>query len=153
MPDAVRQGIVNLMVAGIFHLLEQQAQYLSTYVLSYPMPPPDPAGGFKQLRTLLRSRFSIDIESFNCWPTLNELRLVANTIKHGGGNSAEELRQLNPDLFKYLGDSLPDLPIRPLVGEGLRLTANHFTDYKTCVEQFWDELTLALGRRNDADLR
>jgi hypothetical protein len=145
--DAVRQGIVNLMVAGIFHLVEQQAQYLATQVLSNPVVKPHPDGGFKQLCGLLKSSFGVDVTSFKSWSLLNELRLVANTIKHGGGKSAEELRQLNPDLFKFPGDPSPSfagLPLRPLVGEGLWLTTDHFSTYKTCVEQLWDELTLAL---------
>lgn len=145
--DAVRQGIVNLMVAGIFHLVEQQAQYLATQVLSNPVVKPNPDGGFKQLSGLLKSSFGVDVMSFKSWSVLNELRLVANTIKHGGGNSAVELRQLKPDLFKFPGGPSPPfarLPLRPLVGEGLWLTRDHFSIYKTCVEQFWDELTLAL---------
>ena len=145
--EAIRQGVYNLMVAGLYHLLEQQAQYLATRVLSNPVIQPDAKGGFKQLKKLLKQKFSVDIESFKSWPPMNELILVANTVKHGGGGSANKLKPLNPDLFKNSPDPLPrfgNLPLRPLVGEGLRLTEDHFKTYHNCVQQFWDELTAAL---------
>ena len=145
--DAVRQGLFNLMIAGLFHLLEQQAQYLATRILSNPLIQPDGSGGFHQLKSLLAREFHINIESFRCWAQLKELRLVANTVKHGDGRSSDELKALNPALFKDPNDPLPQfygLPLRPLVGEGLRLTSDHFKDYKTCVETFWSELTDAL---------
>jgi hypothetical protein len=145
--DAVRQGIYNLMSAGIFHLLEQQAQYLATRVLANPVIQPDRRGGFSQLKTMLNGKFGINIESFKCWSQLNELRLVANTVKHGDGRSSAELKALNPDLFKDPQDPFPHIasvPLRPLVGEGLRLSADHFDTYTSCVEQFWHEIVEAL---------
>jgi len=146
--DAVRQGIYNLMSAGIFHLLEQQAQYLATRVLANPVIQPDKKiGGFSQLKTMLKGKFGINIESFKCWSQLDELRLVANTVKHGDGQSSAELKVLNPDLFKDPQDPSPrisSIPLRPLVGEGLSLSADHFDTYKLCVEQFWNEIADAL---------
>jgi len=142
--DAIRQGVVNLMIAGLFHLLEQQSQYLATQVLSQPAIPPAGNGGFAQLEALLEQKCGIKIKSFKSWPLLDELRLVANVVKHAGGGSLEKLKALNPNLFKdpHSG-SVSRLPIRPLVGEGLRLTADHFDAYKSCVDQFWQELVSA----------
>jgi hypothetical protein len=143
--DAVRQGVFNLITAGLYHMLEQQAQYLATRrVLLDRIVQPDGSGGFKQLQKLLKQTFNIDVVSFQSWALLNELRLVANTIKHGDGGSAEELKLLNPDLFRDPLDPfphIPNVPLRPLVGEGLRLTEDHFNSYKACIEKFWDELT------------
>lgn len=145
--DAVRQGVYNLMIAGLFHMLEQQAQYLATRVFPERPIPPEKNGGLNQLKPMLKSEYGINIESFQSWPKLNELNLVANTVKHGDGRSSEELKLLNPDLFRDPLDPFPHistLPLRPLVGEGLRLTEDHFKKYKSCLEQFWDELTAAL---------
>jgi hypothetical protein len=135
------------MIAGLFHLLEQQAQYLAARILSNPIIQPDGSGGFQQLKSLLAREFRINTESFRCWHQLNELHLVANTVKHGDGRSSDKLKALNPALFKDPNDPLPQfygLPLRPLVGEGLRLTSDHFNAYKACVENFWSELTDAL---------
>ena len=145
--DSVRQGVYNLMIAGLFHLLEQQAQYLATRVFLERPIQPQKNGGLNQLKPMLTEKFGINIETFKCWPKLNELNLVANTVKHGDGRSSEELKLLNPDLFRDPLDPFPHistLPLRPLVGEGLRLTEDHFEIYKTSIEQFWDELINAL---------
>ena len=143
--DAIRQGVVNLMIAGLFHLLEQQSQYMATQVLSQPAIQSTGNDGFAQLESLLEKQYGIKIKSFKTGPLLDELRLVANVVKHAGGGSLEKLKVLNPDLFTDpQSGRISRLPIRPLVGEGLRLTANHFDAYKSCVEQFWQELTDAL---------
>lgn len=146
--DAVRQGVFNLMTAGLYHMLEQQAQYLATRrVIIDQITQPDGSGGLKQLQKLLKESFKIEIKSFKSWTRLNELRLVANAIKHGDGGSSEELKLLNPNLFQNPLDPflhIPNVPLRPLVGEGIRLNEDHFNDYKACIVQFLDELTVAL---------
>ena len=145
--DAVRQGIYNLMIAGLFHLLEQQAQYLATRVFPERPIQPDKSGGVNQLALMLNAKYGINIESFQCWSKLKELNLVANTVKHGDGRSSEELKSLNPDMFRDPLDPFPHismLPLRPLVGEGLRMTVDHFNNYKRGIEEFWEELTTAL---------
>jgi len=143
--DAIRQGVVNLMIAGLYHLLEQQSQYMATQVLSQPSIPPAGNGGFAQLETLLEHKFGIKIKSFKSNPMLDELRLVANVVKHAGGGSLEKLKGINPNLFKDPQSGMVSrLPVRPLVGEGLRLTDVHFDTYKNCIDHFWQELRAEL---------
>jgi hypothetical protein len=135
------------MIAGLFHLLEQQAQYLATRVFPERPIQPDKSGGLNQLELMLNAKYGINFESFQCWPKLKELNLVANTVKHGDGRSSEGLKSLNPDLFRDPLDTFPHismLPLRPLVGEGLRMTVDHFNNYKRGIEEFWEELTTAL---------
>jgi len=145
--DAVRQGVVNLIIAGMFHLFEQQAQFLARRILSERGAKPTSEYGLDQLKGLLRQNFSIEVSKFNSWQMLNQLQLVANVVKHGDGRSAEKLRTTAPDVFKD-PSGLPDIVgvglLRPIVGEGLRLTADHFDAYKCSVDKFWEELTLAL---------
>jgi hypothetical protein len=113
--DAVRQGLFNLMIAGLFHLVEQQSYYLATRVLSRHILPPDPKGGFEQLKKLLQQKFTIDIASFKSWTLMDQLRLVANTVKHGDGRSAQELMGKYPDLFKDPFDPNHTLGLLPCV--------------------------------------
>ena len=70
----VRQGMVNLLAVGLYHLFEQQ-QKLTT-----------------------GSRESA--AKFKCAGKIYELRMAANTIKHGEGDSAKKLARLRPDLFR-----------------------------------------------------
>lgn len=39
---------------------------------------------------------NINIEKLRCWVIINELRLVCNTLKHGDGRSARELKNIRP---------------------------------------------------------
>jgi hypothetical protein len=145
--SAVRQGIFNLMVAGLFHLLEQQCQYLATWVLTGKVAKPDPMGGVYQLKNILDAKWSIRVETFAGWQRIEELRLVANTVKHGDGPSSEKLRALRADLFSPLKDFAlqgSSLPIRPLVGEGLYLTEGQFAEFKASIEDFWTQLIATL---------
>jgi len=43
---------------------------------------------------------NVGIKCFSCWPQINELRLLCNVIKHGGGGAAKCLRKIKPTLFK-----------------------------------------------------
>ena len=138
----VRQGIVNLLTAGLFHLFElQMAQFVNSSV--------NKTNGKKDLFI----RFEEILEDQKClavslphWDMLrNELRLVANTIKHGPGNSAEELVRSRPELFRPEHMKSDDTfashagsAISPLAGEGLFLTIDDFKIYATAIVEFWD---------------
>ena len=69
----VRQGMVNLLAVGLYHLFEQQRKLTTSSRES--------AVGFKSAGKI------------------NELKMAANTIKHGKGDSAKQLARLRPDLF------------------------------------------------------
>lgn len=71
--------------------------------------------------------------------TLDELRLVANTVKHARGDSARALFERRPKLFwpynivgedEYLGSAAPD-------GTNLVITPEDFATYAEAVEAFW----------------
>lgn len=148
MTDAIRLGIINLMVAGLYHLFEQQATVLADNVLPKPASPSQSKFARERLRDMVQG-LGLDVTGFKSWSQLNELRLISNTVKHGDGSSAEELRKLQPQLFQNpvsVFDVAPlyTPPLRPLVGEGLYLTENHFHAYKKCLDEFWTELADAL---------
>jgi hypothetical protein len=99
----------------------------------------------EQLQQLLLG-LGVITATFKTWTAVDELRLVANTVKQGAGRSAEELGRLNLSLFQERSrEHFPNLhvttPIRPLVGEGLRLTEEHFKNYSAALKGFWEELT------------
>ena len=149
MTDAIRVGIINLMVAGLYHLFEQHAAVLADRELPPPVSPPKSPYPGERLHNVVQG-LGVDITTFRTWQQLNELRLIANTVKHGDGKSAEDLRQIMPHLFERF-PSLIDpafavqLPLRPLVGEGIYLTEDHFNTYKKCLDEFWTELADALA--------
>lgn len=132
----LRQATLNLFAAGLFHLVEQELADLCS----------DPAfRGFEPSDTKLSvltewcaRNFGIDLTNFGNWITIDELRLVANAVKHAEGSSAMALRTKRPTIFED-----PDLPslgkpttaavarrVRlPLAGDGLYVTEAMLREY------------------------
>ena len=89
--------------------------------------------------------------TFISWPRIDELRHLANCVKHAEGNSCEQLRKLRPDLFENPTVE-PEFKIRgivqhvrnPLIGEDIYITEQEFASYAEVVRQFWLELANAM---------
>src|ERR1039457_504768 len=96
MMTSLRQTMLNLTAAGLFHLIEQQLATLSRDGL-FEESVRDTKLGVVQM--WYRDQFGIDVAAMPSWGTINEMRLVANTVKYGEGGSSESLRALRPELF------------------------------------------------------
>jgi len=144
---------VGLYSVGLFHLFEQHFTDLPLEILeahTYNKPIT-----LKKATDWLNANVFIDVTVFPTWPTLDELRLVANTIKHDEGESADALRGRRPDLFIYPakregGDStatpFQSRVRKPLFGEDLYLTTDDFSRYAGGVITFWSELADAMEK-------
>jgi hypothetical protein len=89
------------------------------------------------------TNFGIDLASLEAWAKVDELRLVANSVKHGEGTSAQALRLLRPDLFQdpAFADIQAEMGGRwfdrrhplamPLAGEDLFVTESDLHNYCT----------------------
>jgi hypothetical protein len=80
---------------------------------------------------------NVDIEHLVCWPKINELRLLCNVIKHGPGDSAEKLREINPILFRRepMGSYNTTL-----LEETLNINETTLQQYRDVLLSFWDEI-------------
>jgi len=146
--NAIRLGVMNLMVAGLFHMFEQQAAYLVDGVLPRSKRRLRSKYAKEKLQQVLHEQ-SIDVKKLKNWPLVVELNLVANVVKHGDGDSANKLKRKKAILFKgrrheFMSNSNAASRIRPLVGKGLQLTENDFAVYAKGLCEFWRELTEAL---------
>jgi hypothetical protein len=94
----LRQTILNLVAAGLFHLLEQQLAE-SCRDTAFHVPPPDDTS-LGDIAKWYRNHFDFDLKTLATWPKIDELRILANAVKHGEGQSAGELRKLRPQLFQ-----------------------------------------------------
>ncbi|MEW6770266.1 MAG: hypothetical protein AB1330_02620 [Bacillota bacterium] len=138
----IQQGIINLSTVHIYHLFEQELLFIFRNE-ALPHPPSDPK--LPEVVNWFKSS-GIELESFRSWPNLDELRLVANVVKHADGPSANKLRSLRPDMFVPPEDDFlrklppPTCVFRPLVGEDLYVTTDEINLYFGAVEDFWREL-------------
>lgn len=153
MADGMKQGVTNLFAAGLYHLFEQWFFQFHRRELLWPPEDADMSlvkWGIANERLL--KYYGINIEKFTSWSKVNELRLLANTVKHAGGGSCEELKGLRPDLFisphlEKDGYAIDLVKVRevyhPLAGQDLYVSVEDFAKYVDVVKQFWDELANA----------
>ncbi len=86
--------------------------------------------------------FNFDLENLSKWSDMNELRLLANVIKHGEGWSATQLEKINPRLFKSptTNSNLMELYKTTLNDIALNVDESDFLRYANSLINFWDEL-------------
>jgi hypothetical protein len=150
--DGVRQAIINLAVAALYHLFEQQLLLFHRREVLHPTEEDD-----KNLMKIdvFKARLSaagIEVTSLSAWPKIEELRFVANAIKHAEGTSADRVRQLRPDLFTH--PQLSQSPVfsspsmsyiyMPLAGEDIFLKVSDLKLYRESLLEFWKEFGLAI---------
>lgn len=123
----LRQGISNLLAVGLYHQFEQHRDRLEQVMKSQNCVWPDTT-------------------AFQCAAKIDELRLLANTVKHADGPSAAKLRVIRPDYFVYpiireIGGNPPPIPLRnPLGGTDLFVGREDFPGYRDAIRSFWEEL-------------
>ena len=130
-------------ITNLYHFWEQQVRYFLYSELKFDFKIKFTKfceKGIKDLKNLL-SAFNINVENFSSWSLLNELRILANVIKHGDGHSATELNKINPTLFRseikmYSGDLILHTT---LFEENLNINQDLFNDYANNILKFWDE--------------
>jgi hypothetical protein len=94
----LRQSVLNLFAVGLFHLLEQETADLCRDASFQVEPPCDTK--ISDVADWYQDHFALDLHTLRSWSTIDELRLLANTTKHGEGGSAERLKQRRPELFR-----------------------------------------------------
>jgi hypothetical protein len=169
MAEGIKQGMINMFTAGLHHLFEQQLIQFHRHQLlwEFRWPVYDlPTMEKKELKKIekllsvkkaqerLLKGYNIDISAFACWDKLEELRLVANTVKHADGESCTLLRKIRPDLFIHPDINGPShfrltdamyLPVyQPLAGEGMYIPLEEFNKYVEATKRFWEELAQAV---------
>jgi hypothetical protein len=142
----VRQGVLNLATAGLFHLLEQQLVELWNDAGVWI---PRPKVKLDAIVKWMKRHTGIDLTAKSYWERLDTLHQVANTAKHGEGDSARRLRKLRPDLFTdpvsaaflpgwQLGIRSP--LVQPLAGEGLYVTEETFRSLANAAVECFEDL-------------
>jgi hypothetical protein len=145
----LRQGLQNMFAVTLYHLFEQQVRAFHVRVLhhkplkfgpdvlkAWDKTLPDPVLTTEQLSGL------------------DELRLLANAVKHGDGASAQELYTAAPHLFlaDYEQDALDDPTVivhkpdigTPLFGQDLFVRLDDIHRYRQLLNGIWSAYLEAL---------
>jgi hypothetical protein len=156
MMTSLRQTMLNLMAAGLFHIVEQQLATLSGDAL-FDEPVKDTK--ISDVRAWYQRELQIDFTAMPSWKVMDELRLVANTVKHGEGASAKMLRAEHPELFNPAYTELyRDAGVHsegrvrratlsaPLSGDDFFVTEEILQGYAEAAEAFFGEIATELLR-------
>jgi hypothetical protein len=144
----LRQAIVNLLAAGLFHLLEQQLMSVARQ-RAFSHRPLKSRAIWEDIANWYNAHLGLDFRTLPDYATIDELRLLANAVKHAEGSSEAQLRGIAPELFEnpvlaaFRADGFPIAPepLRlPLAGDGLYVTEERFGVYATAVRVFVEAL-------------
>ncbi|KVE23450.1 hypothetical protein WS67_22415 [Burkholderia singularis] len=154
--DAIRQALINSFAPMLYHIWEQQLlAFHRREVLSYTEEHTNALLKLSVLRKRLADK-GIDISNLSTWLQLDQLRVVANTVKHADGDSANILKAQRPEFFDptRTNGELAAAPFRvttptvyrPMSGEDLYLTVADIKAYGAATIRFWDEFEDELER-------
>ncbi|MDX2262921.1 MAG: hypothetical protein SFU84_14605 [Gemmatimonadales bacterium] len=129
----LEQSLVNLLAAGLYHLFEQHR---------------------RRLRGMTAKDVDAMMKASSHWGKVNELRLVANAVKHGSAESARALHAVRPDLLvdpiilqtglkKRALERVPGV-IVPLGGDDLFLSQDDLEGYRDALYGLWQEMASKL---------
>jgi hypothetical protein len=148
-----RQTLNNLYAVALHHLLEQQQIVLLRRELLAKEDEHESALHNRDRFVAELRAQGIDPTSYASWKALDDLRLVANSVKHADGPSVVALKQRRPEMFThpFLRND-PDSLARdsallefhrvyqPLAGDDLYVTDDELSQFFDAAEQFWTEL-------------
>ncbi|WP_250454482.1 hypothetical protein [Caballeronia sp. ATUFL_M2_KS44] len=151
--EAVRQSLVNSFAPMLYHTWEQQLLAFHRKEVLHPREEHDR----ENLKlSVLRKRLAtngIDVTQLSTWTLIDQLRLVANTVKHADGDSADAVKRQRPEFFEphHANEALSRTPFsyaprvyRPMSGEDLYLTILDIQAYGRATIDFWDQFANAL---------
>jgi hypothetical protein len=156
----MRQAAVNLSATMLWHLLEQQMLvFHMRQVLSKDeeVEARQDPGIRRRLSNL--DEFHKRLEADGCsmralpsWPKVDELRLVANAVKHGPGKSLDDLYKIRPDLLTLPESKTLDLPLqqhlawveKPAGGEDIYVRDADLAIYFDAAISLWQEFSNAI---------
>lgn len=133
----VRQQLIGLSIAGLYHLWERTlkqfiAKEFRHYYHDEQIFKDLAKENFEGVVKLLQ-QFGYDLTKELYYNKLNELRLITNTIKHGEGRACDDLIKIAPNLFD---DFLKTFEISP-AAEDLILSPEDFRIYTDAITKFW----------------
>lgn len=157
--QGIRQGTINLHVVGLRHLFEQQLFDFCFHARLFERRRADYARDKEALE-----QNGIVVCEFECWKDLEELRLLANAVKHAEGSAAENLRKIRPQLFiaPFMEDvgmaelaSFLKAPIvrQPMAGDDLYVRESDIARYSAAIERFWSQVSERLMAMHEEHIR
>lgn len=152
---SVQQAVLNAYAPILYHTWEQQLLTFHRREILHPLEENDKR--FMRWDVLIErlERCGLVLEALPSWGTIDELRLVANAVKHADGTSADALRARFP---RYFDDPslVEGITLRigtkprvylPLSGDDIYLRLENLRRFVGALVDFWSEFEAALASR------
>ena len=168
--NSVRQAASNMATVMLWHLIEQQLLHFHIRQVLLPHEEllvrenPDikikiPGKKVRVIKLLSLEELHSRLDSCGCsmndmssWPKVNEIKLVANTTKHGLGKSSNKLFKIRPDLFypsyttqdNSYDKTQPMLRKKPAAGGDLYVKEKDLLEYFEAAKTFWQQFSMLI---------
>lgn len=90
------------------------------------------------IKSFYKDEFNYNLENNKYYDLINELRLLENVIKHGEGNSAEQLKNINNKYFSKKGNSYPYNDT--IIHDNLEVNDKDFERFYNAIKNFINEM-------------
>jgi hypothetical protein len=151
---SVRQAVLNAYAPILYHTWEQQLLTFHRREILHPQEENDKR--FMRWDVLIErlGQCGIVLEVLRSWATIDELRIVANAVKHADGTSADVLRERfpryfdDPDLVEGITLRIGTKPrvYLPLSGDDIYLRLENLRRFVEALVEFWSEFEVALAK-------
>jgi len=132
-----------MTILMLYYIWEQQLKKFTTSELKHYIDFSNKILEYCDIKKIFKLH-KVDIEKTKSWAKIKELKLLANTIKHGEGHSAKELRKIRPDFFKnklLSGIDTLEFAEAVLLDENsLQVKESDLNVYIKATKSFWDEM-------------
>ncbi|WP_133406526.1 hypothetical protein [Parashewanella tropica] len=148
--SSMRQALINMFAMTLYHVFEQHLMEFHRKEILHIKKANDKKYFKQKLLKKSLKEAGVDIESFNSWAAIEELRLLANSIKHAEGDSSDDLQNINKRLFYPDSTTASMLSsfsnsksqvFNPLSGEDIYVQESDIEKYSLALKAFWGELT------------
>ena len=138
--EQTEQILVALFVVAVYHMFEQHMVYgFYRWAMNYQGKTPANKPQLYDVVSSFKAAWSVDLTTLRSWKEIDDLRLVANFIKHGEDGN-ESLRKIHSDWFKS-----PEQGALALGAFGVEIPAAYLDQAIAAVRNFFPELQTTLA--------
>ncbi len=131
-----------MTISMLYHLWEQQLIKFTLKELDHYFEIDKKVSDFGEVKKIFELH-GIFFAKLNSYPKIRELKRLANTIKHGDGESADSLRKIRPDFFTHEVIPYDTLEMHGsvLIDAGsINVKESDLFEYINATRNFWDEM-------------
>jgi hypothetical protein len=137
--DTTERMFRNLYAVAIYHILEQHLisffyRQAGTKLGKTPTAMKKKKPQLYDVIQEIKNAWGINLKNASSWDAIDEIRRVANCVKHGDGPDCQKLKKSHADWFD--GEF-----IAPLSGDGLKLPTDYLEKAVVFIEKFLSEFT------------